>query len=837
MSALYEDGTPIPDDKLAEAQAAGQVRFASPEAEVNYVDSNGRRLTATAADYQTITSRGGRIEPAGERAERERVAAEQAEFESPTEMAKTAAEGVVRGVPLVGGTLYAGLIGTGVIDRERSAARQRINPGIELAGEVLSPLPGAAIAKGAGLAAKALGRGDHALDIIRGVDRVANAPTNLASRLATAVEHGAEHMAGRLGGGKLAQKVTGYAAGGAIDGAQYAVNQEIAQAAQEGRLTELDGKTLWAALGHGAAVGGVIGAGLGAGIEGARAVSSKLQGYLAKEGQQATLRAAGLTSADLVKATARKGEEKVMRAAKRLQEEKLVKVGNSVDDNFKLMNAALTDANKELSAVRKGIDSASVSTMEHVPVTGIVKRGGEPVTRAVERRSLALDAAQMSDRLRSAVHKPSEAGIVSDITEQMSAPQLRKFEREILAPIDARAAKGEAFTFAEAAKMRRKIADQSQSLKNPNGYNDDIMRDAQGALEDMVEESIDAAAKAGQLPEKALASYKAAKARSEDLLTLVGLAKKHLGAEGGRKAISGADQAAFALGAASALASGDSGGFESVATGLGGALLRRGVAKYQNPALMFLAQRLADFATRKNAATEAIVVGSLHQAASEPRNVRRAAAMVGERLTAPTYMQAVSATLAEADQSPAQEAAKYGAIAQANEPVFTGYLQAKQRATAWLSSQIPVPSSRAAVSLTPNADEPEVSSVEQRKFVDKFTATRDPIGAIEELAAGELNLDKIEAVRATAPELYEEVKAGVALGLAKSYEPVPFKRRIQLGMAFDLPADRSLLELPQIQSTLQPPPASEPGQRPSTTISKHQSQAMSLPSQQAAGGY
>lgn len=839
---VYEDGTPIPDEQLDQAVADQSVRFP--------VGTTHARVVRDGSSYDVPLERlpfalqsGGRLQTTAEAAQEATLAAEQAKYGTPEEMAKTFGEGVVRGVPLVGGGLYAAGIGSGLIDREASAARQRTNPGTELAGEILSPLPGELGAKGLEIAGKAVGLGEEAAKI----GQVLTAPTRLAG--AKAVEGGVEHAVERVGLSAITGKLAGFAGAGAVEGASYAANQEIAQRAQEGTLNEMDGSDLWAALGHGAVVGGLVGGGIGATTELSAMAAAKLQVKAEQVADDAAGRALGLTGADFKKMAAEKPEGVVQRAKARLQDENLVSPHGSVVENYAKVAEAKAEAGQALNAFRKQVDDEFSATAEIGAKNYHDVRGPEgalapipDVQRGVS-RTIGVDAGKLAADIRSSL-APQGEGVAGEVRAALTKNERAHIENDILPFIDKKAASGSQLSYQDITELRGAVSDKSASVRFVEKKADALEKVGR-IIKDNTIESMRSAETAGLLPAGQTDKYIELNHRYEDLALIAKMAKPRAAAMAGRSPIGAMDKVLGLGGAIAAGSMGHPGALAALATGAATAAAGRAISRYANPILAFTAKRLEDFAKRKNEAIEAIATYSLHSAVkiATASDVRRGAIIAAERLSANPakhYDRAVSSVLANSDptEQTRQLTARVGGLAHSAPMAFSGVVKSATQANDYLRSQLPTPNIRTANSLTPNAEKPRVSSVEQRRFLNKYEAVQDPLAALRQLSVGKLDLDQIDAVKATAPELYDQIRSGVALKLAASGQEMPFKRRIQLGLAFELPADKSLTHVGEIQATI-PPSASgtQAAPKPSSTIGKSNQTAMSLPSQRAAGGY
>lgn len=80
-----------------------------------------------------------------------------------------------------------------------------------------------------------------------------------------------------------------------------------------------------------------------------------------------------------------------------------------------------------------------------------------------------------------------------------------------------------------------------------------------------------------------------------------------------------------------------------------------------------------------------------------------------------------------------------------------------------------------------------ISPVDQDRFNEYVKGATDPLSAVEDMSRGLLTLDRVEAIQAVYPELYEELRVAVfdyvaAAGEAK--RPLAYQKRTQLDILF-----------------------------------------------------
>jgi len=114
------------------------------------------------------------------------------------------------------------------------------------------------------------------------------------------------------------------------------------------------------------------------------------------------------------------------------------------------------------------------------------------------------------------------------------------------------------------------------------------------------------------------------------------------------------------------------------------------------------------------------------------------------------------------------------------------------RKLAYLREQLPAPMSRLADTVTPNAITERYSAHSVAKFARILRAVENPLDVIEDVTKGKLDRDAIEAVEATSPALYEELRLRAMAYASRKRKEIPYPRRVLLGLLFKFPADKSM---------------------------------------------
>jgi len=94
--------------------------------------------------------------------------------------------------------------------------------------------------------------------------------------------------------------------------------------------------------------------------------------------------------------------------------------------------------------------------------------------------------------------------------------------------------------------------------------------------------------------------------------------------------------------------------------------------------------------------------------------------------------------------------------------------------------------------VTPMAEVAAVPRHQVESFLRRVQALNDPLSVAEAIANGEVSLEAIDALKVRRPEMYQELRTDIIEATTQRDKPLPFSRRVTLGVAFEFPADRSL---------------------------------------------
>lgn len=146
----------------------------------------------------------------------------------------------------------------------------------------------------------------------------------------------------------------------------------------------------------------------------------------------------------------------------------------------------------------------------------------------------------------------------------------------------------------------------------------------------------------------------------------------------------------------------------------------------------------------------------------------------------------------------------------------------------YLASLLPPPMSRAGTSLTPTKERVSFGAREKRRVVSAARALAAPQSVWASVADGHVNWDGLEALKVRRPKQWEDMRAHVIRAVNEAKQPLPPRRRVLLGLAFDFNADWSMSHVADIQAVGQAQP--DQGQN-HPAMAGVQTDATGLPSQ------
>lgn len=806
MSELYfKDGTPIPQDQVAEAIKGGTA-FADKSKPVHMLDDTGSPVVVNPEDYGQAVSAGFQLEDPSAVAERQ-IRKERSTI---GQQAISAAEGAARGATLglsdVAATKVLG-------DDYRKAAdeRRKVNPltagGSEIVGAVAPALLSGgetAIASGARLT-----------------------PAALTARAGNAVERGVMAGARALGYtgestiARMGARAAALGAQGAVEGAAYGAGKAVSDAALEG--TDLTAEKVLSGMGHGALFGGATGAAFGAAGGLASGAARKLLGSTSvKErarqlADESALKAAGFQGSDFKKIVGRRtGQE---------ADDRIAEVGQELL-NYQFKSGPLK-GKKLFSGAKKAedlTDDISFATQEIGSEIGAIRRKVDELS--IANPELAPDLNSFIQRVDADVIAPLRESNIPAIRAKASRVE------EQLGELAERHGSGESFTFAELEKTRRDLREVFQPPKPSSGgmpaavpEHAAALERAERILDDELDSSVKKAfesmgdAATAQKYQELQKQYGAFRAL-EDVSTKA--AKQQLG----NRALSPSD---YATGMGMYLGMLMSGNVGALAPALAGTIAHKFMRERGRSVLAQVADRVAkvDFdlgagvqalAGLSAASRRAVQIGELND------RYEKASKAVQQFQSDPQYATAALA-------APVRElATQHPQLAMAVQAKLQGDYQ-------YLATKLPTPLSRASASLTPNAVTTKVLRTDKTKFMGIVDALENPAGVVEDLAHGDVPKEKIEALKVRRPEIYSQIRRLVIQTVSTRETELPFLQRMRLSLAFDFTGDKSLdpATLQELQSENQIPANDEGKPGPKANINPDVTDDLELPSQKALG--
>lgn len=732
------------------------------------------------------------------------------------------AAGAARGATL--GLSDVALAETGLVDRRTLAGLQDANPLASGGGEALGIL-GATLATGgsAGAARGAVGT----------AARVASAPT----RAVMALGRGVEGVGAALLGEATAARIATTAVQGAVEGSLFGVGQAVSESTI--RDVPLTAERIVAAAGHGALLGGGLGAGMtatGALIRGGASklgdVGASLLGRV--EGRAAEL--AGELGATLPKSEGtvmalvdRYGREQAIKAtgANLGMVERLQAMGRDIEDRVitKLLDAAPEALGKKPGSILNAAEKAAAAER-------LVQRDGERI-------------GQMLDELAASGQKPNVTNLVGEFRQrvasetaaavspdaQRAARQMEDWLTSVEQKIGAEGANVK--TLWEARRELRKDIDWKKPVDAGDRYNN-WKRDLYRSMGDEIEATGQRAGAEGALGPDFAARWRNGNADYRASLWLEEATAKGAASDSKNRLLGLSEQ----LGILGGLAQG---GLAGLPLAVGGALVQNLVRRYGSD----VAANVARAATRGEA------VHALDQAmerlmGERARSLVGGAVRVAKQLpeAAPGLAQvvekAVRADQGSAPPPPMKMAARYQEISKdlssqiAQREARLPELRAELDAVApglgeavagrvvatqdFLASKLPRVPERP--SLQKHLERKRLpSDSEMAKFLRYERAASDPLSVFDDAHKGRLRPEGPETLRTLFPTMYQALSAEVLADVASKGDRLSYDQRVALAMLFpELPVDpsmspKSIRAYQQIQHQAPSPFASPGGQQ------------------------
>lgn len=812
--AYYEDGTPIPAEEWEQAVQSGQARWEGGT-EIRAVSPDGTRVTLPAEQYADAIASGYRI------ASPEEVARAQAEREHGGlgGMALAGVEGAARGLTF--GLSDQVAVGFGGEDYQRAAAaRREVNPGAAAAGEIVGAVAPIIATGGTGAAARV------------------TAGAGLLPRGAAAAGRGAGALAERMlarqaaqGGVRsiVARGVAGAAEAG-VEGALYGVGQAITDNA----LTDADltAEKILSSAGEGALFGGLLGGALGGTLGaaslgfgaardvalrrlGSESTSEALQRFADR---RAFKQVTGNYKKPVLAATA-KGDGALERMGRKLIDERAPM--RKLDEFVPWVEKRTQRAADDMRAVASQLDDAGVK----LDGQALLRRADEVINSYASR--MDDDFRKVANRLRRKI-RPLRNAIDPPQPKAKGKQQIvvdPVFGTRVIDPVAPPAPAPREFSFSEFWKIRQDL-DKTINWGKRSG---DMSTDAMKELRDAFRAELDDMIERGQGPLDLKTAWKRASQDYGDFVLLRDHAAEYAKNRASNRSVSLTDYLAGIGGAATSIATGNIGGI----LGAGAMTVGNKLAREQgNYLLARMADRLAKFEGRFETAAQVLagvrkaselrhaIAPSAVSIADKFERTREQVKQLGNPQTAVTVLARASEGLEDRPD-----------ILHALHQRLLGDAQ-------YLQAQMPQPLTRAAASLTPNAEEARVPPVQMRRFVARADALADPLSVVEDLARGQLDRDALETLKERRPRVFQALREQVIIYTAQRGDALPYKQRLLLGMAFEFQSDESLMpeNMAAIQQAYAERAEPEQGPGPGGQLRADIGDSTQLPAQRALAG-
>jgi hypothetical protein len=790
--AYTPDGKPIASEGLGAAIQSGQANF-DADAPVHVRDRLGRAGTVKGSDVAQLLASGGALETD------ETLAAEAVKQEARSKREETALrslnpvqawigynEALLRGATIgLSDLLLTSSLGE---DYRKEAATRAANP--------VTILPEIAGAAGAAIATEAVSGGAATPGLAGTLARGGLLPWRIAGGAARAGETvlgGAANALRAPAWGVRAAEAVGEGVGA---GAVYGAGEEVSRASLQN--TPLTAEKLIAAAGHGAITGGVSTALLGTVAKVTNAIG---RGALAGVSETGDIPGAVRRFADknAIKALTHGDAKRFMNEAG--SEERALRIGQKLLDS----GADLTNLKKTAKTLEARVAGAE-SEMKAV-ATALDGAGIRPDVRA-----MAATLREQIDALK-AVPLGDYRALAGKVERQV---------KPLLKAID----KGQEYRFGEMLDLRTKLAAATENALQRNNPAAVEARKTLAVFDDALGKTV-----ASTSDDNLAANWQRMASDRADFGLALSAARDGLE----RDAKPGFKPSDLLAGGAAFLNAITTGGASLVGLAEGAITAKAmQLLREKSPGTVArIADRIAKLDRRSEAVVHALIEGNpkllpksahtkalgesvkethrvatgiegAHADAPTPRPARAAVGIAAEG-KAPElkradltkdYQSAVSEVLEATSGPMAVETIKR--IGTATAPIAndfpelaTAIAQRIQQNNIFLRSKVPAVIG-SDLSLTPGADPKYVPPGEAERFLRYRDGAESFEGTIRDVASGDLPIEKLEAMRANFPEEYRLIQARIATAAADRGKPLPFKQRLLLSVAFDLPTDPTL---------------------------------------------
>lgn len=821
----------VPQAQARQAEASGQYGFAKGQ-KVYLRDQGGRVLEVDGSEAGNALRQGYGLASKAETGE----ALEAREFGGFSKGAQAVGAGVGRGLTFGLSDLAAQQIGGADTAAYLSKLKKHHEIGStvgEIGGAIAPVLltgGGGAAVEGAelaghgaraGLAARTIG----AAGILpRAVAKVGGLAGEAAERL---VGTGAESLLGRV-----AQKAIPLAASGAAEGGFLGAGQEISESALGNH--ELNAEKLLAAAASGAKIGALGGAVLGAGEVAATSAVNKvlelkgeqgLTDWLESFATNRRIKSLGASQRDIHR-LGRTGEEALdrmksisntIRDYRFADGEKLFKGSATTEELAQSTRRALDEQTNRLDAVREKVAGIIESDPALRPdVNGFLARIKTDVLadlKASNVTSIRNRATKVEDELAGLEARAAPPALPADhplaqVLESANAGDVNAKKMIDAAavhdPAVAEAVNKPPVTIEELTQTRKDLdriiyPKTNSGVPPPAPEHQAELLKVRGMLEETIVNATEAAAKQSGDP-GLLATLLDSKKKIHDLIPANQMAERYVTRDIGNRAISPTD---YFAGMSGVLHAATHGASAIGSLGMGG-----------------LASAAHHFFRERGSSYLAAAADKLAQISA----VRRATLAVDRKIEngidtflskrgAPSRIPAATAYLANRGQSrervyedkradvqrmvmnPAahmERAAQLVAPFAAHAPMTAAAVTDKaMTASQNLAAKLPQTPARPG-SLTPTLDKRRVPPAEKAKFARYAAAVENPLSVLDDMRAGRLSREGVQALKDNSPELLNHIKTTIMEKISSGEKKLSYEKRIQLGVLFGVPTDPSL---------------------------------------------
>lgn len=781
--AYYADRTPIPADKMADAIAKGEAHFEQGARVSVVVDGKAGSVLADELPQLLQNPTATLADPAA-MAAKESAAAKAEALKPYGTVAQKAL--LYHEQLLEGGSMgIYGQLAEAIAPEYAEGYRKRrqANPvqaavnegaatvgGMMLGGELAAPLRAlsltrraAGVAEGAGVAERLAG--------------IATAPARAVVGAGEAAGGATVRGLARLGVSSPGALMFGRGVAQATaEGAALGVAHELSQSTLEDR--ELSAEKLWAEATKGAlfgAAGGAVVGGVGAAgraVVRGMAEGQTMSGAIGRWAERRAVKAVTGNYQKVYNDLTHYGKHP----------EVIERVGRKLLDR----GVNLTDEAKAVHGIKEQLDLAE-------------SRMGE-IAHVTDKSSPYFDMQQMADAARDIAARnagkslPEFDAIANHLDETANG-----LERDI--------ARDKLWTFDEAWKWR---TDLGKTVKW-SGSKAEPWTDAQRELYHRADDALEGWV-AKYEPDK-LAGWKAAKEDFHDFIKLKDGAEHLVIAREKNRWLSPSDHGVGGVVTMLGALTG-AGGLGAVAAGVASSAANK-IMRERGPGVVArLADRLAKADLRMNTALDSLVAG---KAMPVQTRTERLAPATGVALILqaghgrePSDFERKAAHVVAVANDPKLAATRLSKATEQlslDHPDLIPLTHRLAMATAeYLAQKLPTPLTRAPYSLTPGAEKTRLPRAAAAKWLREYRGAVQPMDVIEDMTRGKFDREGIEAMKATSPLLWQNVRQGVIRRVSESTKPLPFKRRMLLSLAFDFEGDRSLRPgaLQSIQDNYEP---------------------------------